>query len=614
MAITVHQIRPVAHLPLILGVVRKLDIATIIDGLIPPNPANVLSCGRGVEALILAVLDGHHALYKVGTRLDERGILPLLQDGIGKAALNDYRLGQILDALFAANVNRVFGALALKALEVYAIPTPWLHQDTTTITLYGAYEEETHPGAQGTPEATGPVPPRPAYGYNKDGHPDLKQVLLSLGVINDGCVALRVGIRDGNTSDSTETPVAIEECLALGLDGVLGIVADSKAYSKRTLGVCLEKRVGLLTLVPRTCAVRQELEAWGQQQQRLPLLLENPGRTRREPPRQWRGQSVVRHVEVEYSDGQVRLEPLRFLVVHSSQLARQAATAYTAAQAKEAERVTEHRQRVEARWFACSADAEAAVAEYEGRGQGRRGRKPHPWRYHALHYRVEAVSVPKKRTRRGRPSKAEAPQVELRYRLVVHTEALVPSQDAHGWTVLATTVRPEVCADTEMLQAYQEQNTTVEPGFRWIKNPAAISPVWLEKPERIAALAMLTVVGLLVYAVIQRQVRLALREQEQHLPGNKGPTATPTAAVVLALFAHVTMVQFVVDNTTSLQGHGVQDYHLIICEAVGIDPAWYHGVATEQNSASITASATLHPFSLAHCSSWRTEGRRGDLD
>ena len=57
-------------------------------------------------------------------------------------------LGQILDALFAAHLNRVFGAIALHALEVYAIPTPWLHQDTTTITLYGAYEEEP-PGAQG---------------------------------------------------------------------------------------------------------------------------------------------------------------------------------------------------------------------------------------------------------------------------------------------------------------------------------------------------------------------------------------------------------------------------------------------------------------------------------
>jgi len=305
MAITVHPIRPVAHLPLILGVVRKLDIATIIDGLSPPNPANVLSCGRGVEALILAILDGHHALYKVGTRLDERGILPLVQAGVGRAALNDYRLGQILDALFAANVNRVFGALALQALEVYAISTPWLHQDTTTITLYGAYEAETHPGTQGTPKAAGPGPPRPAYGYNKDGPPDLKQVLLSLGVSNDGGLPLRVGIRDGNTSESTETPVAFEECLALGLDGVLGIVADSKAYSQRTLGLCLEKNMGLVTLVPRTCAVRQELEAWGQQQGPLPLLLEKPGRTRHEPPRRWHGQSVVRHVEVEYSEGSV---------------------------------------------------------------------------------------------------------------------------------------------------------------------------------------------------------------------------------------------------------------------------------------------------------------------
>ena len=67
-------------------------------------------------------------------------------------------------------------------------------------------------------------------------------------------------------------------------------------------------------------------------------------------------------------------------------------------------------------------------------------------------------------------------------------------------------------------------------------------------------------------------------------PGKKGPTATPTAAVVFALFAPITLVQFAVGNTTSHQVHGIQDYHLLVCEAVGIDPAWYHGVATEQNS------------------------------
>jgi len=82
-------------------------------------------------------------------------------------------------------------------------------------------------------------------------------------------------------------------------------------------------------------------------------------------------------------------------------------------------------------------------------------------------------------------------------------------------------LKRKVCSDAEVLQAYQEQHTTVEPGFRWIKNPAAVSPVWLEKPERIAALAMLTVLGLLVYSIIQRQVRLYLLTHDQQLPGNK---------------------------------------------------------------------------------------------
>jgi uncharacterized protein DUF4277 len=62
MATTIQQIHPVAHLPLVLGVLRRLEVATIIDRLIPPHPAQGRSCGRGVEALVLAILDGHHAL------------------------------------------------------------------------------------------------------------------------------------------------------------------------------------------------------------------------------------------------------------------------------------------------------------------------------------------------------------------------------------------------------------------------------------------------------------------------------------------------------------------------------------------------------------------------
>ena len=62
MAVAMHQISPVAHWPLVLGVVRKRNVAALIETFCPPHPAQVLSCGRGVEARLLAMRDGHHAL------------------------------------------------------------------------------------------------------------------------------------------------------------------------------------------------------------------------------------------------------------------------------------------------------------------------------------------------------------------------------------------------------------------------------------------------------------------------------------------------------------------------------------------------------------------------
>jgi transposase len=303
--------------------------------------------------------------------------------------------------------------------------------------------------------------------------------------------------------------------------------------------------------------------------------VEKPGRTQAEALRRWHGQSVVRQVEVEYSDGRVVSEALRFVVVHSSQLAQQQTQAYSAVQAKEAAALVAHITQGQARWFACEADAAAALAEYEHRGPGRRGRRPQAWRYHTVRYRVVADTRQTRRARRGRPAKTDPPPTEAGYRLVVEVEVLANPEEDNGWTVLATTVSAEVCTDTEILQAYQEQHITVESGFRWIKNPAAIAPVWLEKPERIAALAMLTVLGLLVYSVIQRQVRLYLRTHDQQLPGNKGLTATPTAAVVLALFTQVALVQLRIGEHEVTQLSGVQPHHLLVCDALGLDSSWY---------------------------------------
>ena len=78
---------------------------------------------------------------------------------------------------------------------------------------------------------------------------------------------------------------------------------------------------------------------------------------------------------------------------------------------------------------------------------------------------------------------------------------------------------------------------------------------------------MRTVGGVLVSARMQRHVRLSLQEQHQVLPGNKGLTATPTAAVVFSLFTPVMLVQLLMDSTPVPHLYGVQPHHLMLCDA-----------------------------------------------
>ena len=109
----------------------------MVAGLLPAPPAHGLSTGRGGEALVLAMLDGAHALDKVGHRLAERGMRPLLQPGLPRAALHDDRFGPSREARCAAPLNQGLSAGARQALEGYAIPPPWLQQATTTRALSG---------------------------------------------------------------------------------------------------------------------------------------------------------------------------------------------------------------------------------------------------------------------------------------------------------------------------------------------------------------------------------------------------------------------------------------------------------------------------------------------
>jgi hypothetical protein len=94
---------------------------------------------------------------------------------------------------------------------------------------------------------------------------------------------------------------------------------------------------------------------------------------------------------------------------------------------------------------------------------------------------------------------------------------------------------------------------------------------------------MLTVVGLLVYSLIQRQVRQYLQHQ-QAIPGNKGDTAMPTAAVVFASYASVTQVCLDPDGVDMCQIHGWQAHHGFICQALGLDEFLYEASAKQKNN------------------------------
>jgi len=98
---------------------------------------------------------------------------------------------------------------------------------------------------------------------------------------------------------------------------------------------------------------------------------------------------------------------------------------------------------------------------------------------------------------------------------------------------------------------------------------------------------MLTVVGLLVYSIIQRQVLLYLRTHDQQPPGNKGTTATPTAAVVLALFAQVALVKLIIDEREIEQVYGIQPHHLLLCDALGLNSSWYEASSVYKNGRGI---------------------------
>ncbi|EQD57257.1 transposase, partial [mine drainage metagenome] len=137
----------------------------------------------------MCVFGGREALYRVEQFYDGHDLERLFGPGISAHDFNDDALGRALDKLSAAGPKRVFSTLAFHALTVQEIPWDAVHGDTTSVSLYGEYEGYDEPGLL-----------RLVPGYSKDGHPELKQLMIGLATTRDG-IPMLADVMDGNTSD-----------------------------------------------------------------------------------------------------------------------------------------------------------------------------------------------------------------------------------------------------------------------------------------------------------------------------------------------------------------------------------------------------------------------------
>lgn len=113
--------------------------------------------------------------------------------------------------------------------------------------------------------------------------------------------------------------------------------------------------------------------------------------------------------------------------------------------------------------------------------------------------------------------------------------------------------------DTELwpahavLREYKEQQT-VEAIFKILKDPKLLDAISLKKPDRIQALSAILVTAVLIYSVLERIVRKALKEANRGLDNSyRGVLSNPTGSAILYLLSNlIYTLRFTENGVTKL--------------------------------------------------------------
>jgi transposase len=525
-----YKTQSIDHLGIVAGISREIGLVETIDEKVGQTGRKV-SCGEAVLAMVLNALGfTGRALYLMPDYMKNKPVDLLVRADLKPEDFNDDTLGRSLDDLYASGVTEVFARVATKALSRYGIEHRFVHLDSSSFHLHGQYDVET------ADEAMISI----THGYSRDHRPDLKQAVAQIITSHKSNLPIWLEVLSGNSSDKESFAQTVKAyCEHLKGKKRPYFVMDSAGYSEKSLKTLQEMK--WLMRVPETLAKAKRLVKETEQPEMTGLTAGYVGQ------------------EIKSEYGGVAQ---RWLIVFSQAAYDREIKTLTKSQVREREAAEKQWRKVCQPVFNCQEDAETTCKQFNQR-----------WKYHQASGEVTPVT---KHAHPGRPSAGTEPDV-IGYALTGSVKECTPGvEDAKrslGKFILATneTDGQELPA-AAMLENYTAQGMSVERGFRFLKDPLFFADsLFLKNPGRIMALVMIMGLALLIFSLGERQLRLALKQNNQTIPDQKRkPTQNPTLRWVFQVFEGLHVLSVVIDGrVTARKMLNLRPVHLQILGLLG---------------------------------------------
>ncbi len=512
----------IGALPILNRLLQRTRLAEFLRAALPPEDRRTkLSPVKALLVLLRNLLVSRGPIYGVGewAACYAADVLGLTPEEIGR--LNDDGVGRALDRLFQADVPSLVLAVATHVVKEFGVSLDELHNDSTTVSVYGAYTR-----ADGQERAFGRPTLAITFGHNKDHRPDLKQLLFILTVTSDGGVPLHFRAESGNvTDDQTHCDTWELLCQLTGCRDFL-YVADCKLASSENMAYLHQRQGRFVTVLPRTRsedAGFRGLVAKGQVTWR-PL---------------WEKTDEEGEVLDRYSTSDqpaTTTEGYRLVWYHSQRKAEQDAVVRSGQIERALKQLAALREKLRSprtryRQEAKVAAAVAAILENCSAGE---------WIVTEVRPQTEETFH---QDHRGRPTKDTryVRKVSTRFDLSYRINDARVTEDALSDGTFPLVSNVVDFTALELLHAYKRQ-PVIEKRFSQLKTDFEVAPVYLKAVHRIQSLLCMYFFALLVEALLERQLRQAMQAGGiEALPMYPEGRACrwPTARRVIDLFEHV---------------------------------------------------------------------------